>query len=101
VLLCCWNSSASVLINEIMYHPSSEDIREEYIELLNTGTTNVSLTAGASVRECNSFFPNVALAAGGYVVVAADVTAFTNKYPGVTNVIGNWTGRLSKQPQCH
>jgi hypothetical protein len=39
-------------------------------------------------------FPNVTLAAGGYLVVA-DVTAFTNKYPGVANVIGNWTGRLS------
>jgi hypothetical protein len=44
VLLCCWNCSASILINEIMYHPSSEDIREEYIELFNTGTTNVSLS---------------------------------------------------------
>ena len=31
----------NVIINEIMYHPSSQDAREEYVELLNAGATNV------------------------------------------------------------
>ncbi|HEU0039675.1 MAG TPA: lamin tail domain-containing protein, partial [Verrucomicrobiae bacterium] len=95
VLLCCGNSAASVLINEIMYHPASEDIREEYIELLNTGATNVTLAGWRFSKGVQFTFPNVTLAAGGYLVVAADVTVFANKYPGVANVIGNWNGRLS------
>jgi hypothetical protein len=81
VLLCCWKASASVLINEIMYHPSSEDIREEYVELLNTGTTNVNLAGWRFSKGVQFIFPNITLAAGGYLVVAADVTVFTNKYP--------------------
>ncbi len=60
-----WNSSASVLINEIMYHPSSEDIREEYIELLNTGATNVNLTGWRFSKGVQFLFPNVTLPAGG------------------------------------
>src|SRR4026208_680724 len=95
VLLGCWKSSAAALINEIMYHPSSEDIREEYIELLNTGTTNVNLSGWRFSKGVQFVFPNVTLAASGYLVVAADVTALTKKKPGVGNVIGNWTGRLS------
>src|SRR6266550_7333252 len=95
VLLFCGNSAASVLINEIMYHPSSEDIREEYIELLNTSATNVNLAGWRFSKGVQFVFPNVTLASGGYLVVAADVTAFANKYPGVANVIGNWNGRLS------
>ena len=35
--------SDDVLINEIMYHPASEDPKEAYIELLNTGTHAVAL----------------------------------------------------------
>ena len=33
--------------------------------------------------------------AGGRLVVAANATDFTAKYPGVTNFVAGWTGRLS------
>jgi hypothetical protein len=36
-LLVTFPIQAQVRINEIMYHPTSEDIREEYIELHNAG----------------------------------------------------------------
>jgi hypothetical protein len=89
------NSPAAVLISEIMYHPASEDIREEFIELHNTGSTNVNL-AGWRFSEGVLFtFPSVSLVPGGYLVVAADLSTFTKKYPGVSNVIGDWVGRLS------
>ncbi|MBE0544796.1 MAG: lamin tail domain-containing protein [Verrucomicrobia bacterium] len=89
------NSAASVVISEIMYHPASEDVREEFIELHNAGTTNVSLLGWRFSKGVQFTFPSVSLAAGDYLVVAADVTTFTNKYHGVTNVVGTWTGRLS------
>lgn len=89
------NSAASVVISEIMYHPASEDIREEYIELANVGTANVNLAGWKFSKGVQCTFPNVTLAPGGYLVVAADLAVFNNKYPGVANVVGNWTGQLS------
>ncbi len=91
------NCPAAVLISEIMYHPSSEDIREEFIELYNTGTTNVNLVGWQFTQGVRFTFPEVNLAPGGRLVVAADLNVFTNKYPGVTNVVGGWAGRLSNR----
>ncbi|MBN2505357.1 MAG: lamin tail domain-containing protein [Verrucomicrobia bacterium] len=84
-----------VIISEIMYHPSSENVLEEYIELHNKGAGAVNLTGWRFSDGVEFTFPSVTLPGGGYLVVAADVAAFTAKYPGVTNVIGNWVGLLS------
>ena len=35
--------SAAVVVNEIMYHPVSDDRGDEYVELYNTGGTAVAL----------------------------------------------------------
>ncbi|MDP3069819.1 MAG: lamin tail domain-containing protein [Opitutaceae bacterium] len=86
---------ADIVINEIMYHPSSERISEEYIELHNTGTNPVSLDRWSIVRGVSYTFPNVTIAPGGYLVVAADRAVFSAKYPAVTNFVAGWTGRLS------
>ena len=95
VLFFATSASAEVLINEIMYHPSSERIQDEYIELFNNGSTAVQLTGWKFTKGIEFVFPNVSITAHGYLVVAADVSAFKNKYPAVANVIGGWTGRLS------
>jgi hypothetical protein len=84
-----------VVINEIMYHPSSEDAREEYIELLNHGTNAVDLHGWRFSRGVDFTFTNVTLAPGQLLVVAADLAAFQALYPNVTNVVGGWTGRLA------
>jgi hypothetical protein len=86
---------AAVVINEIMFHPSSERTDEEYIELLNTGATPINLT-GWRLRGGVSFtFPNITVSPNGILVVAANTARFASKYPGVANVIGNWQGVLS------
>jgi len=85
----------AIVINEIMYHPSSESLAEEYIELLNVSGSSVNLTGWQLTRGVDFTFPNITLAAGGYLVVAADVAAFNARYPSVANVIGGWSGRLS------
>jgi hypothetical protein len=86
---------AEVVINEIMYHPSSEKTTEEYIELHNTGTTAVTMDGWSFTSGVSFTFPNVSIPAGGYLVVAADRAAFAAKYPAVTNFVAGWTGRLS------
>jgi hypothetical protein len=97
-----WNYTLStnlvqgaIVINEIMFHPASERTDEEYIELLNTGTVPVNLTGWEFSRGVSFTFPNVTLAAGGILVVAANTASFSAKYPSVPNVIGNWEGILS------
>ena len=98
-----WSNKANpieVLINEIMYHPyhshpGAENIGVEYIELFNRGSQSVNLAGWQFNNGVDFLFPDITLGAGDYLVVAANVNAFTAKYPGVNNVTGGWDGRLS------
>ncbi len=92
-------TAADVLIHEIMYHPphtaaQAEDTGREWIELFNRGSNAVSLDGWRLTRGLEFTFTNLTLPAGGYLVVAANRTNFLANYPGVTNVVGDWTGRL-------
>ncbi len=89
-----------VVINEIMYHSyhalnTPENLAQEYIELFNRGKGAVNLSGWRLSDGVDFTFPQVLLAAGQYLVVAADVNAFIAKYPGVSNMVGGWVGRLS------
>jgi len=90
-------ASAQPLINEIMYHPASTNVLEDFIEIYNSSSTNLDLTGWALSKGVHFGFPsNTILRAGAYLVVVADTTTFSSKYPGVTNFLGNWTGKLSR-----
>ena len=93
-------NATGVVLSEIMYHPSSENLLEEYIELHNTGAATVHLAGWQLTAGVRFTFPNVSIPAGGFLVVAADVATFTNKYPGVTNVVGNWVGFLANNSEA-
>ncbi len=96
-LICgAFSAGAQVVINEIMYHPASENVLEEYIELHNRSTTNVNVSGWRFSNGVDFTFPaNTIIPANGYLVVAAHRPTFVVKYPGVANVIGNWVGVLS------
>ncbi len=81
----------SIVINEIMYHPASENPREEYVELHNPTGTNVNLSGWTISGGIAFTFPtNIILNAGQYLVVVANLAAFDDKYPAVGNIIGPW-----------
>ncbi|MCX8155774.1 MAG: lamin tail domain-containing protein [Verrucomicrobiae bacterium] len=84
-----------VVINEIMYHPASENSAEEFIEIHNVTSQAISLAGWRFTRGIDFDFTSQVLPARGFLVVSADTNAFLAKYPGVTNVVGNWRGRLS------
>jgi len=91
---------AGVTITEIMYHPyhglyEPEDLGQEYIELLNRGAHPVNLAGWRFSDGVDFVFGDVTLAAGEYLVVAANVNAFTAAYRQADNITGGWTGRLS------
>ena len=87
---------ADVLINEVMYHPSSEDSADEYLELYNSGAVSVDVSGWRFTSGVEFTFPAAtSIPAGGFLVVAAKAAAFAAKYPGVTNFVAGWTGQLS------
>ena len=94
------DQSVQVILNEIMYHQYSqgnqaEDISAEYIELFNQGAQSISLAGWQLTNGVNFIFPDIILDAGEYLVIAANMDTFTSKYPGITNVVGGWDGKLS------
>ncbi|MBN2473693.1 MAG: lamin tail domain-containing protein [Pirellulales bacterium] len=98
-----------IVITEIMYHPPSdvvgENVRQEYIELLNVGAEAVDLAGWRFSNGVDFTFPDVpqvTLAPGQYLVVAADVETFVQTYPVApgTAAVGGWTGRLSNRGEA-
>jgi hypothetical protein len=87
--------ASTVVINEIFYHPASEDTREEFIELYNTDATPANLSSWRISRGVDFTFPDVTISPHGFLVLAADLAVFKARHPDVTNVIGGWQGTLS------
>ena len=88
-------AAGAVVIHEIMYHPASEEDTEEFIELRNVGDAAVNLSGWRFDDGIEFTFASVLVPPGGYLVVAANRTAFRARYPDVTAVVGDWRGVLS------
>ncbi len=87
-----------MLINEVMYHSPTEDLRECYVELYNADTNAANLAGWRFTKGINYTFATngpIPLAPGAYLVVASDAATFTNKHPGVTNFVAGWSGAMS------
>jgi len=96
-----------IVINEIMYNPASGDQDEEYIELYNISAGPVTLydsaeglpwrfTDGVDYTFPDS--PGLTIPAGGYAVIAKDITVYMAKYglpPFGVSILGPYTGSLS------
>lgn len=89
---------SDVVINELMYHPITEDDADQFIELHNRGGGPVNL-GGWTLSDGVSFtFPsNTLIAANGYLVIANDRGRFLTNYPAVNPamVLGDFGGNLS------
>ena len=84
-----------VAISEIMYHPAGTSDLDEFLEIHNSGSEAIQLAGWQLDDGVNFTFPNWVLNPGEYLVVAADVASFQSNYPGVTNVVGGWSGQLA------
>lgn len=72
---------AGVVINEFHYDPDDATEKVEFIELHNSDAANVDLSGWRIDEAVNYTFPVGAnIAAGGYVVVAQDASAFQAKF---------------------
>src|SRR5262245_31403461 len=64
---------SQVVINEIMYHPTSGNLQENYVELWNAGTGSTNLAGCRFTKGIQFVFPgNTVLGPRAYLVVAAN-----------------------------
>ncbi|MEI7729006.1 MAG: immunoglobulin domain-containing protein [Verrucomicrobiota bacterium] len=93
------------VVTEIMFNPaaptngSTNDASAyEYIELKNVGTNMLTL---AGFHFTNGIYFDFStgtvsqLAPGGYVLLVRNRNAFLSRYPGVTNIAGEYSGSLN------
>ena len=94
------NPAQAIVINEIMYHPSSENDADEWIELFNAGGLSVSMDGWAVEGGSDfDFAAGTQISPGGYLIVAANRAQFLANNPTVNpaSVVGGWTGNLSNR----
>ena len=88
-------SAKNIVINEIMFNPTSGNELEEFIELANIGTEPISLAGWQFDSGVTLTFPDVAIPAGGFLVISADPVIFEATYGVPPGVPEGWIGRLS------
>ena len=75
-------SQAGVVINELMYHPASENDADEWIELFNNSAAAVDVSGWQFTSGVHFTLPNgISIPAGGYLVVAANAAQFHATHP--------------------
>lgn len=83
-----------VVINEIMYHPVSDNDAEEFLELRNTAASSADISGWCFTSGISLCFPTgTTIAAGGYLVVSPDATQFHATYGGSPAAV--YSGKLS------
>jgi hypothetical protein len=87
-----------VVINEIMYHPISENTDDEFVELHNRSAGPVSVAGWEFVDGIDfQFGTNATIPAGGYLVVAKNAARMIGNYAQLSaaNTVGDFGGSLS------
>jgi len=92
----------TLAVTELMYAPSPSGTNDaedfEYIELKNFGNASINLTGihftngidfTFSASNCNTNLP-----AGAYIIVASNPTMLKDRYIGLNNVAGPYTGHF-------
>jgi len=84
----------ALVISEIHYHPPSGQENLEFIEVTNNAFSPEDISGWAFVEGIRFVFPaGTVLSRGEVLVVCADAAAVTAHY-GISNVLGNYDGRL-------
>ena len=88
------SAQAQLVINEIHYNPLSNPVRQEFVEILNTGAASVDLSGWRLSSAVDFVFPGgTSIAPGGYLIVAEDPPTMLSTMS--VAALGPWTGSLS------
>ena len=85
-----------VVFNEVMYHPAASEPTMEWVELHNQQAVDVDISGWKLANGVGFTFPaGTRIAGRGFLVVAVNPGALMTAVPGLTGVLGPFTGRLS------
>src|ERR1043165_5072442 len=88
-------ADSTVVFNEIMYYPPTNESELEWVELYNQMSIDMDISNWSIANGIQFTFPEgTIIKGGGYLVVAISPQAFIAA-AGYTNVYGPFTGRLS------
>ena len=88
-------ADATLVFNEIMYHPATNEPAMEWVELYNQLAVDLDVSGWSLGGDIGYTFPaNTRVPGRGFVVVAID-PATLGATTGLTNVLGPFTNRLA------
>src|SRR5436309_13722852 len=88
-------ADTSLVFNEIMYHPATNEAAMEWVELKNQMAVDIDISGWSIAGGIQYTFPsNMIVRGGGFVVVAASPATLA-PISGLTNILRPFTGRLS------
>jgi hypothetical protein len=91
-------STPVIVINEIMFHPPTDEGADEWIEIHNTGGATHDLSGWAFTEGIDFVFPTGSqITAGGFLVIAKDRVKILANHPALdpSVVLGDFQGTLS------
>jgi hypothetical protein len=98
-------STPALAITELMYNPApptfgtNDNDQFEFIELKNVGSSALNLVGTHFTNGIQFVFTATSditnLNPGQYLVLVANRAAFMSRYPSVTNIAGQYSGKLS------
>ena len=85
----------SLVFNEIMYHPSTNEAALEWVELYNQLAVDLDVSGWSLDGGIHYTFPSNTIVHGGSFLVVASSPDTLSGATGLTNVLGPFSGRLS------
>ncbi len=89
------HADSTVVFNEIMYHPPTNEALLEWVELYNQQAVDMDLSGWSLANGISFQFAEGTILAGGGHLVVASSPATLKAVTGLTNIYGPFTGRLS------
>jgi len=88
-------ADSTVVLNEIMYHPQTNEAQLEWVELYNQMAVDMDISGWYLTNGIEyKFAEGTVVPGGGFLVIASSPTNLTAA-TGATNVFGPFTGRLA------
>ena len=87
-------ADTTVVINEIMYHPATNEPALEWVEFRNQNSVAVDISGWTVTNAIQFAFPPGTIVRGGDFLVLAIAPATLMAATGLTNVYGPFTGQL-------
>ena len=88
-------ADTSVVFNEIMYHPSTNETTMEWVEFYNQMAVDVDISGWSVTGGIQYTFPSDTIVRGGGYLLLALSPETMAALTGLTNVCGPFAGRLS------